>query len=232
MGAHLFQLNPRLQTAAEWVRENSRAADIGTDHGYLPIWLVMKGKCPCAIGADINEMPLQRAKTNCQRYGVEEKVRLVLCDGLSALDGREIDDVTICGMGGEMIAHILTTADWVQDPGKHYIVQPMSSPQDLREFLRKHGFLLQKEVVVEDAGKVYSVLSVVWTGETYDLPPEFDFVGAIDLSADDHSREYGRRVLRHLENLRGGLLAQGKMEDAADLDKIMENITKRMEGRP
>ena len=230
MGYHLFQLNPRLQTAAEFVRENARVADIGTDHGYLPIWLVMSGKCPCALGADINEMPLQRAKSNLSRYGVEDKIQLLLCDGLSAIDGKLVDDVVICGMGGELIAHILTTGDWVKDPEKHYILQPMSSPQDLRIFLKEHGFLVQKEVVVQDAGKIYSVLSVVWTGKTEPLEPEFDYVGKIDLAADDASREYGARVLRLLKNLHSGYLSKNESEEAEKVAQIMENIARKMEG--
>ena len=106
-----LELTPRLRQAAQWVPQGVRLADIGTDHGHLPIWLMLQGRIQSAIAADLRPGPLSRARENARRYGVTG-IDFRLCDGLSAIRAEECDAVVIAGMGGENIAAILAAAPW------------------------------------------------------------------------------------------------------------------------
>ena len=152
-----LELTPRLRQAAQWVPQGVRLADIGTDHGHLPIWLMLQGRIPGAIAADLRPGPLSRARENARRYGVTG-IDFRLCDGLSAIRAEECDAVVIAGMGGENIAAILAAAPWTAD-GRHTLVlQPQSRPEVLRRFLMDHGYAITREALVEDRGHLYPVL--------------------------------------------------------------------------
>ena len=101
-----MQLSDRLQAVASMVTENSRLADVGTDHGYIPIYLCEMGKIPSAIAMDVKG-PLLRAKMNIERYHMQEKIRTRLSDGVLKLNPDEADSVVIAGMGGTLVMKIL-----------------------------------------------------------------------------------------------------------------------------
>ena len=157
----LFQLGSRLGLCAAMVRPGCRLADIGTDHGYLPVWLAKTGAIRSAVAADVREGPLQSARQNIERYSVEEQVTARLSDGLDLVSAQEADDIVIAGMGGELIARLVDRAAWLRDPQKHLILQPMSSAEDLRAFLLEKGFGVFREDAVQEDGHVYSVM-LVW----------------------------------------------------------------------
>ena len=108
-----MELSPRLDAIARQVPQGARLADIGTDHGYLPVWLLMRGTIERAIAADLREGPLGRARKTARQYGQSEKISFRLCDGLTDIDPDEVDVITIAGMGGETIATILEAAPWI-----------------------------------------------------------------------------------------------------------------------
>ena len=152
-----LELTPRLRQAAQWVPQGARLADVGTDHGHLPIWLMLHGRIQSAIAADLRPGPLSRARENARRFAVTG-IDFRLCDGLSAMGAEECDAVVIAGMGGENIAAILAAAPWTAD-GRHTLVlQPQSRPEVLRRFLMEHGYAITREALVEDRGHLYPVL--------------------------------------------------------------------------
>ena len=103
----LFQLGGRLAACARLVRSGRPMADIGTDHAYLPIWLIKNSIVPRAVAADIRSGPLAAARKNAEKYGVTEQLALVLSDGLEALSPQDADDVVIAGMGGELMLRMV-----------------------------------------------------------------------------------------------------------------------------
>ena len=140
-----IELSPRLRLAADLVPEGARLADVGTDHAYLPACLLMEGKIPSAIAADLREGPLSRARETAAEYGCGDRMAFRLCDGLSGIRPEETDAVVIAGMGGETIAQILEAAPWVRTRKIPLVLQPMSSIPELRQRLGEGGFRILEE---------------------------------------------------------------------------------------
>lgn len=176
-----IQLTPRLRVAADLVSAGARLADVGTDHAYLPAALILEGKIPFAIAADLRQGPLARARETVRQAGLEGKVAFRLCDGLSGIRPREVDAVAVAGMGGETIASILGAAPWIRE-GVPLILQPMSSMPDLRKWLWENGFAIQEERLAREGGALYTALSVragempplspaeLWAGRNQNVP--------------------------------------------------------------
>lgn len=149
-------LTERLKTISEMVRGRV-CADIGTDHALLPCRLVLSGKLKKCFACDIAVGPLERAQANIKKYGLEEKIETVLCNGISERVLKESDTIVIAGMGGNMIADILKEHSFL----KHRLVlQPMTKQEVLRKYLTENGFVIEEERTVLDMGKCYTVMQV------------------------------------------------------------------------
>ena len=194
-------LNPcgRLSLCAEMVSEGSRLADIGTDHGYLPIELCLSGKIPSALACDINPLPLRSAQENIARFGLSKKIQTRLSDGLKEVAADEVDDIVIAGMGGELIRDILTAAPWVKDEEKRLVLQPMTHHEDLVKWLYENGFEITAQKAVLDEGKYYTVLSACYSDEPQACDLYTAVVGKLDLSGEN-SRGFLNRSLHNLRN--------------------------------
>ena len=161
-----IKINDRLLTAVPFVRKGKRFADIGTDHGYLPIYLLDKRIINFAIAADINRGPLDKAEENIERFGMNGSIRTVLCDGLRGINASEVDDVAIFGMGGELIVKIIDEAPWLKREDKRVILQPMTHPEKLREYLANNGYKIIGETLSFDRDKIYQTICAEYDGET------------------------------------------------------------------
>ena len=189
----------RLSLCADMVREGSRLADIGTDHGYLPIELCLSGNIPSALACDINPLPLRSAEENIVKYALADRIRTRLSNGLTQMRPDEADDVVIAGMGGELIRDILAAAPWVRDGDKRLILQPMTHHEDLIRWLYETGFDILRQDAVRDDGKYYTVIAAAYggTARSCDL---FDcIVGALDPEKES-SRGFLSRSLNNLRN--------------------------------
>ncbi|HBE15960.1 MAG TPA: SAM-dependent methyltransferase [Ruminococcaceae bacterium] len=189
----------RLSLCADYVREGSRLADIGTDHGYLPIALCLSGKIPSAVACDINPLPLRSAEDNIAKFSLGNVIKTRLSDGLKAVSSDEVDDVVIAGMGGELIRDILTAAPWVKDEAKHLVLQPMTRHDDLVKWLVENGFTIIQQAAVLDDGKYYTAISVRFSGEKTPCDLYTAVVGRLDLH-DENSRGFLNRSLQNLRN--------------------------------
>ena len=157
-------LDDRLLSAAEYVRQGAILADIGTDHAFLPIFLLKSGSISRAVLADVNEGPLAAAKQNCIINGVLDRVELHLTDGAQALSTLGITDYTICGMGGELIARIIESAPHLMTEGVRLILQPMTRQGALRSSLARLGFIILSETYTEVDGKHYVTMLAEYEG--------------------------------------------------------------------
>lgn len=172
-------LNKRLNLAAEMLGQTNSVADIGTDHAFLPIYLIKKGLAKKVIACDIADGPLSVAKANITKYGLSDKIELRLANGILGLKPMEVDAITILGMGGETIADILTDSPWVKNPELTLILQPMSCDDRLREYLLSEGFEVLTEVGVESQKRFYTVMKVQYSGNLKKVGPEYKYIGKL-----------------------------------------------------
>lgn len=153
-----MELSPRLHTIAQAVPKGARLADIGTDHAYLPVWLLQHGVIDDAIAADLRPGPLERAKETANKFCLSDKLDFRLCDGLTGVCAEEVDCIVIAGMGGETIVHILSDAPWTKEEGNMLILQPMSSQEDLRRWLVQNGYQIVREKIALEEKTFYTIM--------------------------------------------------------------------------
>lgn len=154
------KLSKRLSALAEMVTPGSRLADVGTDHGYIPVFLCQTEVIPSAIAMDINKGPLERAKTHIAEYHLQSRIQTRLSDGLHKLLPGEADTILIAGMGGGLVQKILSEGGQALEGVSELILQPQSEIPQTRCFLRKHGFVIVDENMIEEDGKFYSMMKV------------------------------------------------------------------------
>ena len=175
------KLSPRLMAIADMVPQGAKLLDVGTDHGWVPIRLLQEGRIVSAVASDIRSGPLSRAKANAAACAVKG-IRFVLCDGLSGISPEETDTIVIAGMGGETIASILKAAPW-SHKDRTLLLQPMSRPEILRRALENMELAIREERLVEDAGKLYSVLKAT-PGTPKKLDEAEYYIGAYALVSE------------------------------------------------
>lgn len=222
-------LDARLSCAASFVRVGAVLADIGTDHGYLPIFLLSRGVIERAVLCDVNSGPLASARENVGAAGLLSRCEFVLTDGAAALDGRGITDYTVCGMGGELIADIIDRAPHLFDPAVRLILQPMTRVERLRPYLCSHGFEILEERYSFADGKYYVCLLVGFSGTPCEISDELAYLGA-DLVHEGDREEYlgylqARK--RSLERAYNGKLKSGEKD--TKIEHILRLIDKRIE---
>lgn len=158
--AEKLDMGPRLRAIAALAPEGSAClADIGTDHGYIPVSLLLEGRVKRAVAADIGAPPLDHARRTAARYGVGERLDFRLGDGLTVLSPGEADVIVVAGMGGDAITEILSAAPWSR-AGPLLLLQPMSKAEALRAWLPLNGYQVLREELVQDKGVLYPILSV------------------------------------------------------------------------
>ncbi|MEG0322031.1 MAG: class I SAM-dependent methyltransferase [Oscillospiraceae bacterium] len=210
-------LTDRLQAVAKEIPQGAHMADVGTDHGYLPTWLIQTGRVERLIASDLRQAPLERARRNVQKHEVADRVDLRLCDGLAGIRPDEVDTVVIAGMGGEIIAKILAAAPWTK--ACRCILQPMSSHPDLRRWLWSNGYQITLEQLVREGKVLYTVLTATG-GESGPFSPAECWAGKQRQGDDAPLRhEYLTRRIRQAEIECAGL-ARSKI--ASDRDRLPE----------
>ncbi|MCD7843188.1 MAG: class I SAM-dependent methyltransferase [Clostridiales bacterium] len=229
-----IQLTPRLRAAADWVPEGATLCDVGTDHAHLPAALLLEGKISRAIASDIRLGPLSRAENTVRRYGLEERVELRLCPGLEGIAPGEADAVTICGMGGEMILHILEAAPWTKQ-GVRLILQPQRSQPELRRWLAASGYTVRRERVVREGARWYALL-LAEGGQEAPLSPAEELAGRPAHWVREPERlEALRALVDKNEKLLQGLERSAKPEDTPRrvwLQQAQEELARWLQEAP
>ena len=165
-------ISKRLETVASFVPQGAVLLDVGSDHAYLPIELVEKGRIERAIAGEVVVGPYQSAIKNVESHGLTEKIQVRLANGLAAFEeSDQVSVITIAGMGGRLITSILEEGFDKLAHVDRLILQPNNREDDLRSWLQDHGFQIISESILEEAGKFYEILVVV--------------VGQMELSASD-----------------------------------------------
>lgn len=154
-------MSKRMCRLASLVTEGNRLADVGTDHGYVPIALVKDKKIPSALAMDVNRGPLARAEEHIRESGLSTYIETRLSDGLDRLCPGEADSVLIAGMGGMLLLRILERGALCLETVKELILQPQSDIYRVREWLKDHQYRVTAEDIVEEDGKYYPMMRAV-----------------------------------------------------------------------
>lgn len=225
-----WALTPRLRSAAALVRQDAVFADVGTDHAYLPIFLLTEGVVRFSYCTDINEGPLASARRNAEAAGLLSRTEFLLTDGAAALADKGVSDLAICGMGGELIAEIIERAEWTRDKRVNLILGPMSKQAHLRKYLYSRGYTVLKEAYTTDAGKHYVTLLATYVGECREISDTEAEIGLISDGRElsPSSRDYLLGKARSYEkSVRGkelsGADAGDEREVLAAIKGLLEN---------
>lgn len=208
----------------------SRLADIGSDHAYLPIYLVSEGIVRSAIATDVNRGPVKNAEENIKAHGFEEKISARLGDGMEGLDSSEYDTVSVCGMGGELIFRIINNDD-VKSLRPNLILQPMSSIEDLSYLLAEHGYEIYDDEWVIEGEHIYRIMCVRYTAEPYKINEIEAYAGAINLKRGDEGTVAYVKRLKKQTQYRLGAKSKSENSDASEEKRLLELIDKYLSER-
>ena len=157
----MIKLSKRMKAVAAMVTSGGVLADVGTDHGYIPIALIQRQRIKSAIAMDINKGPLARAQDNIASARLGDYIQTRLSDGVAALGEGEADSILIAGMGGELVIHILSEGEKVCKAASELILQPQSDIRKVREYLRLHHYKIVDEDMICEDGKYYPMMRVI-----------------------------------------------------------------------
>jgi len=229
----LPKLSRRLLAICETAGKAWTIADIGTDHGLLPIYMLLTGQADRAVATDLREGPLSRARANAAKWAVSDRVRFARAYGLDALAPGEADSVTICGMGGMLIADILEKAlgDGLIGEGTRFVLAPNSQEPALRRFLAANGFDILSESAVRDGREVYLIIYSVYTGAPYALTDEECYTGRCGGLGAAYYRKLVRKVERRLAGLRAAVnTTDADRDELLLLERVREAARQYIDG--
>jgi len=222
MGETYKNLSLRLKTVADMVTKDYKIADIGTDHGFVPISLIERKMIPFAIAMDVNQGPLEIAKDNITRAGLTDKIEVRQSDGFENLKPDEVDCAVIAGMGGNLIIKILYEQLQVTRSLKECIIQPQSEWKKMRGFLLEHNFAIIQEELVKDAGKYYLMMKVTAN------KPERDW-NEVELAFGklliEHKNPVLLEYLQKEVNIKEGILEQLKEESGEHIEERKKEVS-------
>ncbi|HBM81324.1 MAG: class I SAM-dependent methyltransferase [Clostridiales bacterium] len=154
-----MRLTPRLLCTASKIKKGSRPVDVGTDHAYLPIYLVENGICSRIIASDLRYGPLKKAQKNIELFNLKDKIDLRQGFGLSPIRAGEADCAVIAGMGGLLICKILSDGIDKADDMSYFVIQPMQEVPEVRKYFYSSGYTIYDEELVKERDKIYQVIS-------------------------------------------------------------------------
>ena len=214
-------ITPRFRKILELIPNCNTVADIGTDHAYIPVYLVNKGEAKKAIAMDLREGPLKRAEATVVKYNAKEKTELRLSDGLEKLLPDEADVIVIAGMGGLLINEILE-----KNAKKHknalFVLQPMTAEVEVRKYLEDNGFVIVDERLAREDNKIYQVMSVRFGNMKIENEVNYH-LGIKLFENNDENLEYAiNKLIKKYEVILQGLkTAKNADNEKADYAKMM-----------
>ena len=215
-------LTPRMRCVAAFVPSGARAADIGCDHAYVSIFLCEQEICDHVIAMDVRKGPLEIARANIHKAGLDDRIELRLSDGLERLACGEVDTIVIAGMGGLLIRDILCAGEQVVKGLRTMVLQPQSEIPEVRRYVREHGFEIADEAMIWDKNKPYFVMKCIWA-DGQSLPEwsevKYQYGGVLLKRQDTGLRDFLRWEQQHLERLIETL--KGQTGEKAEL-RLME----------
>ncbi|HHV98559.1 MAG TPA: SAM-dependent methyltransferase [Clostridiaceae bacterium] len=219
-------LRGRLKLVADMVPVCRTVCDVGTDHAYIPIYLIRQGICKTAIATDVNPGPIEKANINIRQYEMTDYIDTRIGDGLQPLKEQETEIIVIAGMGGQLICSILSEGIEKARNAKRLVIQPMGAVEDVRRWLYDNGFEITDEGLVMERNKIYNVISASWTGQQTNYDIIDLYVGRRLIEKNDPLlKTYIKRELNKIDTAINGL----RKSRQDNRDALEKNINLRDE---
>ena len=206
---HKLKLSERLNAIADYIEPGASVADIGTDHGHLPVYLAQNGLASSIIASDISAGSLEAALKSASKYGVKDSIQFIVAPGLSGICRSDADTVVLAGMGGETIASILEGARWPGSCGVRLVLQPQSKIGELCSCLREYGFVIVDAKLVRDDGRLYVVMLVTGGVADFALEPEMELYARMIRNDDPLFAEYIDNLIDNAHHALAGMKYSG-----------------------
>lgn len=214
----MIQLSERLTAVARLVTQKGTLADVGTDHGYIPVFLTGEKKVSHAIAMDVNQGPLLRAQEHIRQFGMQQQIETRLSDGLEAIQPGEAESIVIAGMGGSLMKRILSQGCEKARSAKELILQPQSELPEFRRFLWQERYRVMEEDMVLEDGKYYPMMRVVPGTEGQQQPNELAYL-------------YGTCLLEHRHPVLKQYLLRQKQQKGQILCNLRTHAVQKAEER-
>lgn len=218
----------RLCSALPYLTQGGAVIDVGTDHAYLPIYLVGQNISSRALACDINRGPIESAERNIAAAGLEDKIDTLCTDGLHGAEHFDADDIMIFGMGGELIIRILSEAPWVKDANIGLVLQPMTRAHLLRRWLLENGFTIVGETITHE-DRYYQTIAARYCGKREEYTEEELLLGRLNIQNNaPHLAGFVKHEIGVWEAiLRGKLRAVDA--DTRDEERVLKFLKERLE---
>ena len=218
-----MDLKGRLKLIADMTPPCDVVCDIGTDHAYIPIYLVMNKRCKRAVASDVRKGPIRVADKNIEKYGLENYIDTRVGDGLETLKDGEEDIIIIAGMGGLIISGIMEKGFDSAKKANLLLIQPMNSIDLVRKWLYENGFDICDERLCREERRIYNVLAAKWTGSVQKKEEIYYYIGEkLFENRDELLESYIQNKLRQLNKI---IVEMEKMNDKnSDLRLKNESI--------
>ena len=194
-----MKLTQRLEMTASLVEKGKRLDDIGTDHAYLPVFLVLNNTVPEAIASDLRKGPLENARATVKEYLLEDKIELRLSDGFDNYYPSEADNYVLAGMGGILMTELVRRTDWLKNPDLKLIFQPQSHSHILRKYLCENGFEIRNELTCSEGRRLYTAFDCIFTGRAETYSEHYYYFGNLESKNDPVSVAFVKKQKDKLE---------------------------------
>ena len=218
----------RLCSALPYLKRGGSVVDVGTDHAYLPIYLIATGISSRALACDINRGPIDIAARNVALSGFVRQIDTLCTDGLHGAEHYEADDILIFGMGGELIIRILSEAPWIKTPDIGLVLQPMTRAHLLRRWLLENGFAIVGETITKE-DRYYQTIAARYCGKTEEYTEEELLLGRLNIQNNaPHLRGFIEHEIGVWEAILRGK-SRATQADTRDEERILNFLKARLE---
>lgn len=232
-------MNERLLKVAKQAERGLIGADIGTDHAYLPVFLVENNIIPRAYASDLREGPLNRAKSHITEAGLNDQIETILAPGLEGLKPCMAEQCFICGMGGLTMIDILTDSPETARAMKRLVLQPQNNSEKLRQWLAENRYIIERENIAREDRRYYEILTVRPLGDdeaSMTLTDSECYLGKQDCRVYDQDRldylkDLDERLKRILDGM-SGTSHEKSLEKKALIEEKLRVVQEELDGFP
>jgi len=226
-----LKLSERLETIIQMAPKSNCIADIGTDHGFVPIRFVQDGICKRAVASDVGKGPIERAKAHIEEAKLTDIIDVRLGDGLSTLQENECDTIVIAGMGGPLMETILSERPEILHTTKYFLLSPHTEPERIRFFMAENNFEIVQESMVFEDGKYY-VMMLFKNGTNHKLSKEEILFGPILLKEKPevfvcflkNEERILKEIITKLEEKSNEKALQEKKKELELIQSVLSNV--------